>query len=242
MLIKALVLTAFLGLVVLRSSAQSPPRDSVLYSNAAVKTINYFNANIGDQSEIYSGTQYDLLPPANKGTFYFQDKNYCIPSLICFNAKWHKDIPVLYDVYNDLMVAVNGNYLFVLKPEKLSDVFLLGHHFIYFNPESLNNMQAGFYDELYDGRSKVLVKRIKTIFDHQVSAQFAEIIYEDHSTIYLKKGDKFLEISSKGGLKDAFADKKKQINEFMRANKINFNKDKEGTVAKVAGYYDQISN
>ena len=103
-------------------------------------------------------------------------------------------------------------------------------------------MSTGFYDELYDGRSTVLVKRIKTIFDHQVSAQFAEIIYEDHSTIYLKKGDKFLEISSNGDLKNAFADKKKQINEFMRANKIKFNKDKEGAVAKVAGYYDQISN
>ncbi|MBS1523220.1 MAG: hypothetical protein JST50_19635 [Bacteroidetes bacterium] len=242
MLIKTLVLTAFLGLIVLLSSAQSPPRDSVLYSTAAVNTINYFNANIGDQSEIYSGDQYDLLPPANKGTFYFQDKNFCTPSLICFNAKWHKDIPVLYDVYNDVIVSVNNNYLFVLKRDKLSDVFLLGHHFVYFDPKGQNNMPTGFYDELYDGRSKVLVKRIKTIFDHQVSAQFAEIIYEDHSTIYLKKGDKFLEISSKGNLKDALADKKKQINEFMRANKINFNKDKEGAVAKVAGYYDQISN
>lgn len=242
MLIKTLVLTAFMGLVVLLSSAQSPPPDSALYSSAAVNTISYFNANIGDQSEIYSGTQYDLLPPANKGTFYFQDKNICTPSLICFNAKWHKDIPVLYDVYNDIMVSVNGNYLFALKPEKLSDVFLLGHHFVYFDPKGRNNMSIGFYDELYDGRSKVLVKRIKTVFDHQVSAQFAEIIYEDHSTIYLKKGDKFLEISSKGDLKDALADKKKQINEFMRVNKINFNKDKESTVAKVAGYYDQISN
>jgi hypothetical protein len=241
-LIKTLVLIAFLGLVVLRSLAQSQPQDSILYSSAAVNSINYFNANIGDQSEIFSGTQYDLLPPANKGTFYFQDKNYCIPSLICFNAKWHRAIPVLYDVYNDLMVAVNNNYLFVLKPEKLSDVFLLGHHFINFDPKGKNNMPAGFYDELYNGRSTVLVKRIKTIFDHQVSAQFAEIIYEDHSTIYLKKGDKFLEISSKGDLKKALADKKKQINEFMRVNKVKFNNDKEGTVAKVAGYYDQISN
>ncbi len=242
MSIRTLVFTVFLGLVVLVSSAQSPPRDSILYSSAAVNTINYFNENIGDQSEIYSGTQYDLLPPANKGTFYFQDKNYCTPSLICFNAKWHKNIPVLYDVYNDLMVSVNGNYLFVLKSEKLSDIFLFDHHFIYFNPKGQNNMTAGFYDELYDGRLKVLVKRVKTIFDHQVSAQFAEIIYEDQSTIYLKKGDKLLEISSKGDLKDALADKKKQVNEFMRANKINFNKDKEGAVAKVAGYYDQISN
>lgn len=242
MLIKTLVLTAFLGLVVFLSSAQTQPRDSVLYSSSAVNTINYFNSNIGDQSEIYSGIQYDLLPPANKGTFYFQDKNYCVPSLICFNAKWHTDIPVLYDVYNDVMVAVNNNYLFVLKSDKLSDVSLLGHHFIYFDPKGQNNMPTGFYDELYDGRSKVLVKRIKTIFDNQVSAQVAEIIYEDHSTIYLKKGDKFLEITSKGDLRDALADKKKQINEFMRANKIKFNNDKEGAVAKIAGYYDQISN
>jgi hypothetical protein len=241
MFIKTLVLTTFLGFIVLRSSAQSPPEDSVLYSSAAVKVIDYFNSNISDQSEIYSGPQYDLSPPANKGTFYFEDKNYCVPSLICFDGKWHKDIPVLYDVYNDEMVSVINNSLFVLKSEKLSDIHLLNHHFVYLKTQGQTDIATGFYDELYDGKSKVLVKRIKTIFDHQVSAQFAEIIYEDHITIYLKHGDKFFAVSSKGDLKDVFANKKKQINQYMRTNKIKFNNDKEGAVAKVASYYDQIS-
>ena len=242
MFIKALVLTTFLGFIALISSAQSPPGDSILYSSSAVQVIDYFNSNIFDQSEIYSGPQYDLYPPANKGTFYFQDKNYCVPSLICFNSRWHKDIPVLYDVYNDQMVSVINNSLFVLKSDKLSDIYLLNHHFVYLKTQGQTDMATGFYDELYGGKSKVLVKRIKTIFDHQVSAQFAEIIYEDHTTIYLKKGDKFIPVSSKGDVKDVFTDKKKQINQFIRTNKIKFNNDKEGAIAKVASYYDQISN
>jgi len=237
---RSLILTFFLVLIFLTSSAQSQPPDSVLYSKVATQVIDSYNSNITDQSELYNGPQYDLYPPANKGTFYFQDKNYCVPSLICFNDKWHKNVPVLYDVYNDIMISVTGNNLYVLNTEKISDVYLLDHHFIYLTNQS--DLLSGFYDLLYDGKSKVLVKRTKTIFDNQVSAQFAEIIYEDKSAIYLKKGDKFYLINSQGDLRDIFADKKKQINQFIHNNKIKFNKDKEGAVARIASYYDQISN
>lgn len=236
------LLIAFLGLVFLTSAAQSPPRDSEVYSSAAAAVIDYFNANIADQSELYSGPQYELYPPANRGTFYFQDKNYCEPSTICFNAKWHSNIPILYDVYNDVMVSVAGSILFALKSDRLSDVFLLGHHFVYLVSKGQNDLVAGFYDQLYDGRSSVLVKRTKTIFDHQESAQFAEIVYQDKSAIYVKKGDKFYPVNSGGDLKDVFSDKKKQIGHYIRINKIKFNSDKEGAVARIAGYYDQISN
>ncbi|MDB5026270.1 MAG: hypothetical protein JWP78_4025 [Mucilaginibacter sp.] len=225
------------GLAISNSSAQNLSPDSLLYSKAATQVIDYFNQAIADQSEIYNGAQYELYPPANKGTFYFRDKNYCIPALIRYNDTWYKDIPVLYDIYNDAMISISGNELYMLRPGKISDVYLLDHHFIYVDREPPGNRMPGFYDLLYQGKSQVLVKLTKKIDESKTT----EIIYEDITDIYVKKGDKYFGVNSKGSFMDIFKDKKKELNQYLKDNKINYNKDKEGTVAKLAGYYDQIS-
>jgi hypothetical protein len=235
---KALALTIFLGFSVLMSSAQNAPADTLLYSNSAKLVIDYFNTTIAEQSEIYNGAKYELYPPANKGTFYFLDKNYCVPSLIRYNGTWFKKIPVLYDIHNDAMISVNGNNLFVLDAERTSDIYLLDHHFIYLNTKSQDDLAPGFYDLLYEGKSQVLVKRTKLIDESKTT----EIIYEDKTAIYVKKDNKYFPVSSKGALMDIFKNKSKELKQYLKSNKIKYNKDEQGAVARLAGYYDQISN
>jgi hypothetical protein len=235
---KALALTIFLSLSVLMSSAQNAPADTLLYSSTARRVIDYFNTSIAEQSEIYNGAKYELYPPANKGTFYFLDKNYCVPSLIRYNGTWFKNIPVLYDVHNDAMIAVNGNNLFVLDAERTSDIYLLDHHFIYLNTKSPDDLASGFYDLLYEGKSQVLVKRTKLVDESKTT----EIVYEDKTAIYVKKENKYLPVSGKGALMDIFKSKRKELNQYLKSNKIKYGKDEEGAVARLASYYDQISN
>jgi hypothetical protein len=236
--LKAFALAIFLGLIILKSSAQNASGDTLLYSSTAKQVIDYFNTSIAEQSEIYNGARYELYPPANKGTFYFKDKNYCIPSLIRYNGTWFKNIPVLYDVHNDAMISVNGNNLFVLDAERTTDIYLLEHHFIYLNTKSPDDLTPGFYDLLYDGKSQVLVKRTKLIDE----SKSTEIVYEDKAAIYVKKDNKYLPVSSKGALMDIFKNKSKELNQYLKSNKIKYNKDEEGAVARLASYYDQISN
>ena len=228
------ILSAF---AVCRCSAQNLPPDSLRYSDAAKQVIGQFKTTIADQSELYNGAQYELYPPANKGTFYFLDKNYCVPSLIHYNDTWYKNIPILYDVHNDVMVSIADNNLYAMRSEKVSDVYLLDHHFIYKDADPLNNLPAGFYDLLYGGRSAVLVKRAKKVDESKAT----EIIYEDITDIYVKKGDKYFPVSSKGSVMDVFKDKNRELNQYLKDNKIKFNKDREGAITRLARYYDQIN-
>ncbi len=230
----AFILSAF---AVCRCSAQNLPPDSLRYSDAAKQVISQFKTTIADQSELYNGAQYELYPPANKGTFYFLDKNYCVPSVIRYNDTWYKNIPILYDVHNDVMVSIADNNLYTMRSEKVSDVYLLDHHFIYKDADPLNNLSAGFYDVLYGGKSSVLAKRTKKIDESKAT----EIIYEDITDIYVKKGNKYYQVSSKGSVMDVFKDKNKELNQYLKDNKLKFNKDREGTIARLAGYYDQIN-
>ena len=232
-----LIFLAF-SLSFFNSFAQTVQPDSMLYSSAATQVIDYFNRVTAIQSEIYNGAEYELYPPANKGSFYFMDKNYCTPSVICCSGAWYKNIPVLYDIYNDAMVATSDSGLYVLREEKVSDVYLLNHHFIHVNAESPGSLISGFYDQLYSGKSQVLVKRIKLIDE----SKSTETVYEDKSDLYIKKGNKYYLVNTRGALMDIFKDKKKLLNQYMAEHKIKYNKDKEAAAAKLASYYDQISN
>jgi hypothetical protein len=235
------LLLIVLALTISRSQAQTTRPDTMLYSNAARDVIRTFNAAIGDQSEIYNGAEYKLYPPAYKGSPYFQDENHGTPSLILYNGTWYKNVPVLYDVLNDEMIGFLNDNMFVFRTDKLSQVYLSDHHFIYLDAGKGNSLQPGFYDELYNGKTQVLVKRIRTV-QSSVSQQTVEVVYETKDIIYIRKGNSYQAVSSKGSVMDVMKDKKKQLNQYLGDNKIRYNSDREASIAKLAGYYDQISN
>lgn len=224
-------------LVTIKVIAQAPQPDSVSYSKQAAEAVSYFNTAAGSQAEFVNGLQYTLAPPANKGSHYFQDKNYCVPSLIRFNNTWYKNVPVLYDVFNDQMISFSGNDLFVLQTEKISDVYLLGHHFIRF----VNGLPQGFYDLLYEGKTQVLAKRTKMSDDEIIQSQTVKFILDDRTALFVKKDNKYYPVTGRGALTNVFKDKKKEINQYLRDHDLDYKRDKEATVTAVAAYYDQIA-
>ncbi|MFB9843021.1 hypothetical protein [Mucilaginibacter ginsenosidivorans] len=225
-------------LVTLKVIAQAPQPDSAAYSKQAVEAIGYFNTTAGSQAEFVNGPQYILAPPANKGSHYFQDKNYCTPSLIRFNNTWYKDVPVLYDVFNDEMISFSGNDLFVLKTEYLSDVFLLDHHFVRLTA----GLSPGFYDLLYSGKSQVLAKRTKVNEDEIIQSQTVKFILEDRSDLFIKKEGKYYPVTSKGALLGIFKDRRKDINQYIRDHKLDYKADKEAVTVAITAYYDQLTH
>lgn len=235
MLIRGLVLFLW-STAALNTFAQAPADSS--YSKPAAEVIDYFNTAVDGQSELYNGPAYTLMPPPNQGSYYFGDKNYPATSTIRFDNTWHKNIPVLYDVYHDKMISYMGEDLFVLESEKLSDVFLPDHHFIFVDQPGL---APGFYEELYSGSTPILVKRTKMVTEEVVPPQGSRTVVEDKSTLYIKKANKYTAVDGKGDLIRALADKKKALNQFIRENKIDFGEDKEKAAVAVAAYYDQLS-
>jgi hypothetical protein len=224
------------------SYAQSSLHDSLSYTVAANKAIDYYNEAIAEQSEIYNGAAYESPAAAYKGSVYFQDKNYCTPGLVRYNGTLYKNVPVFYNSYSDIMVVASRNlFNYILGPGKVSDVYLLNHHFIYINAENAGNLDAGFYDQLYDGKSAVLVKRTKTI-SNNITSQTVEVTYKDQSDIYLKKGDKYYPVNGKSAVMAIFQAKKKELNQYLKSNNIKYNRDRESSVVSLARYYDQITN
>jgi hypothetical protein len=228
-----------LSLFVVRAIAQNT-LDTTLCTKTEMHIIDTYNKTIGDQSEIYNGPQYYPLPKAYRGSPYFLDSASLQPANIRYNGTWYKEVPVLYDAYNDLMVSVSHSVLYSIRSEKLSDVYIAGHHFIYLAESKDLKVVPGYYDQLYNGRSEILVKRKRAVLK-RVDQQSVQVIYEVDDVIYIKAGADYLPVSSKQSVLNVFKNKAKELKEYMSANKILYRKDKEHSIAQLAAYYDQIS-
>ena len=235
------LLTSALILLSFNLQAQEFSADSVINSPIS-KAIGIYNQSIAGQSEIYNGTAYEPPPKAYKGSVYFQDRNYFSPCIIRYNGTLYNNIPVLYDVFNDLMIASSPDqFNYILRTGKLSDVLMLNHHFIYFNNDSSNVLRSGFYDQLYARKAAVLVKRVKLV-SNNITQQGVEIAYKDNSEIYVKKSGNYYQVDSKTALMNVLKDKEKELDQYLKTKKLKFNKDKEASIVALVQYYDQITN
>ncbi len=237
--IRSLMFFVLLALFITPSTyAQALLPDTQVYSKNATGVIDYYNENIKGQTELYNGPKYEIMPPANKGTYYFGDNVYCTPATVYFNGTWYKNLPVLYDVYHDQMISYTGDNFFVLDKTKNTDIKLLDHHFKYLDQPGLN---PGYFDVLYNGKSQALAKRTKVVNEDIISQREVQTTVVDKTQLYLKKGNTFFPVTGKNSVLSIFSDRKKEIKQFLHDQKIDFNLDKEAAFIVIARYYDQLN-
>lgn len=238
--VKNFLLIIALGLFISKAIAQNSLPDSLVHTNAEGQVISEFNQVIGEQSEFYNGRRYYLLPQAFKGSPYFLESVSFEPAVINYNNIWYKNVPILYDAYADLMVSSSGNVFYSFRKEELRDILLAGHHFVFLDSLKSLNLSPGYYDQLYNGSSQVLVRRSRAVVK-RTNGQSIETLYENIDAIYVKRGGAYLPVSSKHSVLKVFKDKAAQLKEYLSSNKIPYRKDKENSIAKLAAYYDKIS-
>jgi hypothetical protein len=65
---------------------------------------------------------------------------------------------------------------------------------------------------------------------------------ETKEEFYVRKDNVYYKVAGKGALLDILKDRKKQLQQYIKTNKIKFNNDPGRALANIAGYYDHITN
>jgi hypothetical protein len=221
--------------------------DSVNTRPVFANVEDNFYIAIGPQSRLFNGVDYEFYDPSIKGNGYFLDNAAWNTGTIVYDGYRYKNVPLLYDIYADQVITLA--YQSALKIQLLKDRVksfdLLGHHIIYVEQDAAipSAPKTGFYDELYGGKIEVLAKREKSIqhtngFNGAIDSYFSATI-----DYYLYKNGTYYSISSGGSFLKLLKDKKSDLQQYIRANKLKFNKQqKEQSMAQVAAYYDHITN
>lgn len=214
-----------------------------IYANAE----DHFNKALGPQSRLYNGIAYLPYDKSIKGNPYFMDAIAASPGPVKYDGYLYKNVKLYYDLNKDELITYlyNSELMMYLIASKVTFFDLQGHRFVFIktNPSVINPVKEGYYDALYDGKIKVLAKRIKTIQGESNLGQGGISSYFTNTATdcYLYKNDTYYKVNSEGSFTAVLKDHAKEVKQFIKENKIKFRKDKESAMIAIATYYDHLT-
>ena len=211
------------------STGAPPLSDTAASRLAAWNTIDFYHRFMGEESRLLNGYEHLGFLPMN-GHPYFQEDNPKIGSIV-YEGVWYRDVPLLYDLVRDEVVTEkdNGN-LISLYGQKVSEFYLLDHHFI--------STPTGYYDLLCSGRINLEAKRVKRVLETIENLQVVRNIQYSVHYFVIRDG----EWHPIGNLRSLFAllkDKKKEINQDLKKKKIKYRNDHKKALIEAVTYYNQ---
>jgi len=224
------------------ANAQLRGEDSLNFQAAAQKTIAVYYNQLDDQSPLYNGSLYIAYEFLFKtGSPYFSTDKFTNGSLV-YNGMLFDNISLLYDDLQQFLILNKTNYPIQLVNERISSFTITGHTFIRLVADSLKTgiHKTGFYQILYPGRTQVLKWTSKNIQTELSITEGVLRYIEESDAYYIKAGAFYKRIKSKTEFLEVMKLHKKDVQRFMRKNKLNFRKDRDNTITQAAGYYDQL--
>jgi len=213
---------------------------------AIKNTVSLYYQSLGEQSGIYRGPGYIGYPyELSNGHQFFESPNFA-KGTIFYDGMLYQNIPMWYDLVKDQVVVqtLDSLSMISLHNERIDYFSLLGHYFKKISQDSSNSksLSAGFYDQIYNGKTEVLVRRFKgTLEDVSPEGIFTKILKQKNE-IYLKKDGNYFSVMSSGSVLKALGNKQKEILNHLKKNAIKFKKDPEKATVMMVTYFDQLNN
>jgi hypothetical protein len=224
--------------------AQKNAEDSAIFKNAFNNSVSLYYQSLGDQSGLYNGTKYAGYPFTFSEGIPFFLSNKQQKGSIEYDHVVFQNINLLYDELSGVVIMQDDDHNIQLLNEKISWFMISGFRFIYLINSGQNSSAppTGFYNILYDGHVSVLKKEIKQIREILAfSGEEKTHVIDSRTNYYFKQNTDYAIVNTQNELLGLFHDKKKEIQHFIKTNKLNFKKDPDNLLTKVAEYFDQTT-
>lgn len=228
-----------------RAQAQGfPAADTAFLQRAVQHALAIYETGVGVQTHLYNGTEYiDYKKPHFEGNQFFVSKA-AVRGNIFYDGAWHTGVPLLYDLVTDEVVAPHNSSGLLLKliTSKIDTFQLHGHTFVRLEADSANQevLQPGFYDLLHRGNTQFLVRRSRNMQD-KATPTGMEGEFRVDDTFYIRKDGNYYEVNSRRSVYKVFKDRKKQLQQYARSNRLKFRKQREEAILALTRYYDSLS-
>jgi hypothetical protein len=239
------VFPLFIILNNITASAQSGMEDSALYQTAIFNTLLIYHKQLGDQSPMNNGSHYVTSGNVFKtGNPYFLSGGFTGNCTAVYDNIQFDSLNLLYEDLRELVISKTNNYLLQLVNQRITSFDISGHRFVRLVSDSLNTgiSKTGFYEIIYQGHSIVLKKTIKSISEEATIDEGILKHIEVNYQYFIKRGNGYIRVNSSRELLAVFKDHEKDLQRFIRKNKLKFRRDKENIIIRVTGYYDLITN
>ena len=228
-------------LVHFKAFGQLDKSDSGFYQTAVNNAINAYSKSETDQARIYNGRQYKpfTFPFINGSPFFLTDQ-FSNASIV-YDGGFYDNIRLLYDEVAEMVIFSAGSRLELIN-DRIEKFTIAGHRFIHLKKDSIKNgVPAGFYEQLYAGNIQVFKKEKKSLKDVLSVADGYQAGIEVKTGYYIRKKGSYYTVNKKKEVLNILSDKRKEIQQLIKENKLDFRHDKENTLVAIAAYYDQLT-
>jgi hypothetical protein len=228
------------------SYAQKVSADSTASSYVENYVVNNYNKAIDQQSRLYNGIEYIPYSPLIKNNANFHDLKEMIAGTVMFDGYTFTKVPMLYDVNRDLLVVQLYNKIsqYILASERVSMFDLDGHHFVYISADTVNNNKvftSGFYDQLYGGKSEAIARYSKSIQNLTTGNDIETYFTTTKKQFYIKRGADYEPVSGESDILKLLKEHKKELQQYIKSNDLNFKTAPERAIAGITSYYDHLN-
>jgi hypothetical protein len=258
-MMKFITLVAFLYLSI-QSQGQvtdqlkkGPDRDPVQISkqNLVALQTNYlyslYYKVISEPKEILNGKEYlfYFFQSKTNPLFYSRDK---FNAILYINDRQYSNIKIQYDTYLDEVIYTDTsriiNYEFpkiALNRDIIEGFSLcingdsLKFRHLRFPPGSVDKLENGYYEIVYDGASKYIIKHRSVLYRRESLNE-----YKYSPVNYVRTGGNFFDLGNKKNFVLIFGDKSQEIKTFLHKSKIRINKANKNQIVVALKYYDSL--
>lgn len=199
--------------------------------------ISRYDQTLGDNSHLYNGPVYINRFEASflEGHQYFVSPDWQ-SGFVHYDGSRYDDVALRYDLFTDKLIAEHSSTREIeLITDKIKSFGIAGHVFVW-----LKLPEAGFYELIYNGDTKVYAHHYKTIQEKPGDGVMV-IKFLTRRKLYIYKSETFYSVGSKGSALKVFGDQKSELKKFLNRENIVYSVDKEYALGKMAEYADQIS-
>lgn len=221
--------------------SQDSATDKTFYQKAIVNALAVYHQSFGNQSALYNGIKYNEYPFIfTEGDPFFHSPQPAI-GFVYYDDIKYDSLLMQYDEIKDVVVINDQGKKIQLHSEKVASFKLHGAYFVRLLKDSFpgSPINTAFYNQLYNGKIWLLKKEVKTYredMDNTKLLRFAD--QKDY--YYIKKGGKIFSIKNRNDFFNLFDDRKKELRQFIKANKLKFRSNRENMLMMATAYYDSL--
>ena len=199
--------------------------------------INYLQ-EVGDYAfifngriePVYSSYTYENLP-------YYINSDFTEASVVYKNI-YYPNQKARLDLFKEQLIILPTEKRFgiVLNSQNVNKVFIHGRTFIFLNTAKDNGMKKGFYIQLLEENKIQLI--CKENFN--IRQKLITYVFDRKVTFFLRYNGRYYTVKNKGSFSKIFPQYKKQINQYVKDNKLNFRQNTEASLTSLAVYCEKL--
>lgn len=199
-------------------------------------TIAFYFHHIGENTLLYNGREYTENYSRTIGhPFYASEQPQ--KGNVVYDRILYPHHAISYDlVHDEVFIKTSQNISLNLLKEKIDQFSIEDHLFVRLNEQTdQSELSTGFYEVLHQSKIIVLAKRRKQLVPSFNLDDPYKFVHYDRYFVKINKA--YHEILGHGSLVSLFPGHQKEIRKYIHQTGINFKKNPESAIVKVAEYF-----